>query len=486
MKKIIAFVISFLLLVALSVTAFAETLPYENYTYSEKDGSVILNPDAYVPATVIYGTDWPTKPLLAPSDMDTDKNGEFYILDAGNARVVVLDEKLSYKAEFSLNRTDASGEEIKPNAPKGITVFEDSFYICDTAGGRILIYSKTDGELIGKIDAPTSRLLGEDFMFQPTKVAVDSKGNLYVVSNGTFEGIINMDPEGEFKGFFGTNKVTSSAWDIFWRKFSSVKQRKTMEQLIPQDFSSIDLDADGFFLITTYTVQNDSMVKKVNQGGVNILRSKSNVAIAGDPAKVMKGTLSGNSSFIDISSGPHKIYACLDRTRGRVFCYNNEGYLLYSFGTLAAQTGGFKTPVAVSYLSGSDIAVLDGENSSVTVFTATEYGETINLGVEDYNDLEYEAAAEHWEKVLTLNRNYQLAADMMGRYYFSGGDYKTAMTYFERTDNREMYSEAKEALRTAWVYENSWIIVMTVVLVLLLFASGPVMQIVRKYKANKR
>lgn len=486
MKRIFIFVCVFVLLVGSSFTVSASdaVVPYDNYTYVEEDASVILNPQAYLPEQVIYGNDWEIGKLCNPTDMDTDTNGDLYILDAGNSRVVVLDKNLGVKSSFKLNINDENNNPISTDNPRGITVTDSLVYICDTNKSRILIYNK-DGSFYKTVNEPKSKLLGKDFMFQPTKVAVDNKGNLHIVSNGTYEGIVNMRESGEFVGFFSSNKVTSSPWDLFWRKFSSKKQRKTMEQLVPQDFSSIDLDAEGFFLITTYTQQNNSMVKKVNQGGVNVIRTKSNIPIVGDPVKVRNGTLAGNSSFIDVSSGPYKIYACLDRTRGRVFCYNNEGYLLYSFGTIANQVGGFKSPVAVSYLTDEAVGVLDTENSSITVFKPTEYGTTINKGVDRYNYLDYEAAAEYWEKVLVYNRNYQLAQDMIGRYYYNNQDYEVAMNYFKDTSNHEMYSLSKEALRSQWIYEHSWIIIAIVFVILAAFVGSGVATRVKKKKQSK-
>lgn len=481
MKKSLIFIAVFVLaLSSVCPVGTAEgVLPYENYTYSEEDASVILNPQAYVPEKVIYGTEWEGGQLSYPTDIDTDSNGDLYVLDVGKNRVVVLDESLSYKTAFSLSVPDENQSQIAADGPRGITVTDRFIYICDTNNARILMFQK-DGSFYKTVNAPESKLLGEDFMFQPTKVSVDTKGNLYVVSNGTYEGIVNMHDDGEFVGFFSSNKVTSSPWDLFWRKFSSTKQRKTMEQLIPQDFSSIELDSDGFFLITTYTAQSDSMVKKVNQGGVNVIRSKSNITITGDQKKISNGSLSGNSSFIDISSGPYKIYACLDRTRGKVFCYNNEGYLLYSFGTLASQVGGFSAPVALSYLTEERIAVLDGENSSITVFGPTDYGKTINQGVDRYNYLDYETAAEYWKKVLEYNRNYQLAQDMIGRYYYNSEDFDAAMYYFKNTNNHEMYSAAKEAKRSEWIYDNSWVIIAVVVVIIAAFLASGAAKIIKK------
>lgn len=481
MKKLILAVISILILsvTCLTVCAAESTLPYSNYTFSEHGASVIHSPQAYIPSGIIYGNEWECGALREPADFDVDQNGIVYILDTGNNRIVVLDSALGLKGTINCGATDNDGNTIALNKAKGITVTTDTIYVCDTENHRILLYNKESGEYKYTVDAPASSLLGEDFIFQPTKVAVDNKGNLYVVSSGTYEGVINMNAKGEFQNFFASNSVTASAWEIFWRRFSSSRQRKTMEQLVPQDFSSIELDHDGFFLITTYTAVDSSMVKRVNQGGVNIIRALSSVSITGDQEKVRNGALSGLSSFCDISSGPDKIYACLDKTRGRVYCYNNDGYLLYSFGALASQYGGFLSPVAVSYLNDYRICVLDSANGALTVFETTEYADAVNLGIKYQNALDYEAANSQWSEVLKLNGNYQLAQNMIGRACYNTGDYKSAMKYFEECGNREMYSDAREALRMNIIYEYSWVGIAIVVMIVVLWA-------VSKFRKRKK
>ena len=462
MKKLYVLAVIVLLLCYGSLSAFAAdtTLPYENYTYSESDGSVIGNPQAYIPDKVIFGNDWEIGALFEPTDMDADSNGDLYILDAGNRRVVVLDSDYKLQCPFYCSLEDNSVADV--TQAQGITVTESRVYICDTENSRILIYSK-EGILQKTVNAPKSSKLGSEFVFKPTKAAVDQKGNLYVISKGTFDGVINMSESGEFFGYFASNSVTSSSWELFWRRFSTTKQRKTMVQLVPQDFSSIDIDEYGFYFITTQTAVDNSMVKRVNQGGIDIIRRLSNVSITGDQTKVRKGSFVGNSSFIDVTAGPQKIYACLDSTRGKIFCYNNDGYLLYSFGTLASQIGGFSKPMAVTYLDDYRIAVLDGSNSAVTVFDTTDYADAINAGITYQNNLDYESAYSMWEQVLVYNSNYQLAQNMMGYSCYNTGDYELAMNYFKSCDNLNMYSSAREALRSEWIYENIYIIVSAIV-----------------------
>ena len=84
---------------------------------------------------------------------------------------------MNFKKVFPLETTDENGNGITFNNAKGITVTEEKMYICDTDNKRILIYGKNGG-FIRTVNAPESSLLGEDFIFQPTKVAVVNKGNL--------------------------------------------------------------------------------------------------------------------------------------------------------------------------------------------------------------------------------------------------------------------------------------------------------------------
>ena len=430
-------------------TTLAETTaPYHNYVYSES-GVAMEGPQAYIPEEEIFGQNLPCGAFNNPTDMDTDANGDIYVLDAGNNRIVVLNGNFEYEKVISCVIKSKDGLNTLSNA-QGIAVSDKHVYVCDTDNSRVLGFEKKSGRLVSNVGTPKSKSLSSDFVFKPYRLDVDSEENLYIVSQGTYEGIVNVTPKGEFLGFFASNKVTSSAWDLFWRRFSSVQQRKTMLQLIPQDFSSIDRDEQGFFLVTTYT--GSPMVKRVNPGGNDVIRTLSSVPVTGDPYKTYKGTLAGVSSFADIASGPEKIYAALDRQRGRIFCYNNDGYLIYTFGILADRLGGFMNPIALTYLPGAKVAVLDMQVGSITVFAPTEYGKAINLGIHYNNLLDYKTAEEQWKYVLKQNSNYDMAINMIGNSYYNSGEYKKAMEYFKRANNKEMYSSAWKNLRSEYIY----------------------------------
>ena len=470
-------------LLGIAIAAFsaipcsADAVPYTNYTYSQESGSITAGPQAYLPERVIYAKDLGLTDLSAASDLFYDECGLLYVLDTGNNRILVLNGDLTLKKVFTV-----SDDGYTLDGAKGIFADEEKIYVADSKNGRIIVMDRESGKFIRFLNSPKSDVLGKDFIFKPIRLAVDGDGLIYAVSEGTYEGIINLDAEGNFLCFFGSNTVVTSPWDLFWRKFSTKEQRKNMIQLIPQDFSSIDIDSDGFFLATCYTEQNNSMVKRLNPGGSDIIRNMGKTGIVGDPYRVWKGTLDGNSSFVDIASGPDNIYACLDYTRGKIFCYNNDGYLLYSFGTLSDQVGGFSAPVALTYLDRDRIAVLDTENASITVFAPTQYAGTVNSAVHYGKMLDYENALEAWQRVLTMNSNYDLAHNAIGRIYYNQQHYDKAAKEFRAASNKIMYSKAAKELRSQHIYDNIYYFLGAILLLAVLITA---FLIFRKGKRHK-
>lgn len=483
--KFLFFVPLFLCVLTSSVSVQGAA-PYQNYTYSEGTGELSAAPQAYLPERIIYAADLGISDFKNPSDIFCDRIGCIYILDSGNSRVVVINSDYTLKTIFNFSfDTEPDGMKDIVGA-EGIFVDSDYIYIADTSHSRIAVADYGDGHIVKFINAPEADALGDDFVFKPIGIAADGDKLLYVVGEGTYEGIINMDFDGEFLGFFGSNTVSTSAWDLFWRRFSTKEQRKTMLQLVPQDFSGIDIDGNEFILTTTYTAQNNSMVKRLNPGGSNVIRNQSKTGIVGDPGTVWSGTMSGKSSFSDIASGPDNIYACLDYKRGKIFCYDNDGYLLYNFGTISDQLGGFSAPNALTYLGdNSSIAVLDKQNGSITVFAATDYAKAINAGIHYERTLEYDTAFEYWNKVVSLNSNCDFAHNALGQIYFNNEDYAKAMQEFRAASNKTMFSKAKKEMRSDWIYENIRYIMLAVVFLILILMLNAVRKFLKKRKKHK-
>ena len=435
--------ISLLVLCLFSVSAFADSaLPYQNYTYSEKGGKLVLGPDAFIPESVVYGADLGIGAMKEPTDIETDKNGNIYVLDADNDRVVILDNNA--KLVGTINGFDNNGAKDTFVKAQGLFIDEDYIYIADTDRYRVVILDIKTHALVNIVNQPVTKVLGEEFIFKPVSLVADSDKLLYVVGEGVFEGIITIDWNSNFVGFIGSNSVAPSLFDRIWLNFATVTQRKTMVQYVPQDFSSIEIDSEGFYFVTTSTYSSGeaTMVRRLNPGGIDVLTNLSSVKTIGDPGYYWSGEAVGYSSFTDVAAGDNKIFACLDYRRNKVFVYNEDCYMLFSFGAISSQEGGFARPSALTWLDSNRIAVLDSERGSITIFKPTDYAMAIFDGVEAQANLDYDLAFDKWQAVLSLNNGFELAHIQCGKTYLNIGEYGKAMQEFKLGHNKTLYSKA--------------------------------------------
>src|SRR5699024_4372278 len=99
----------------------------------------------------------------------------------------------------------------------------------------------------------------------------------------------------------------------------------------------------------------------------------------------------GPSHLIDVSVADHGIYSVLDLRRGRIFTYNNDGFLMYVFGGLGNKLGEFQAPIAIERFD-DFFLVLDRNQGEITVFNATAYGHSLDEAVRSYEQGDEERA----------------------------------------------------------------------------------------------
>src|SRR5690606_35561916 len=143
--------------------------------------------------------------FVEPEDLFVDQFDHVYVADTGNNRSVKLDEQFSLVS--IIDRLEFNGEFIELSAPTGIFVDEDLvLYVADKGNGRILrVQPNLKVDLI--IENPEHSLIPEDFVFKPIKVAADSAGRIYVLSEGQYYGLMQFDIAGQFTSYYGSNKV---------------------------------------------------------------------------------------------------------------------------------------------------------------------------------------------------------------------------------------------------------------------------------------
>ena len=482
MKRTILLIAS-LITISFSLFAKGDTYIYDYW------GKIEKSPDAYRVSHVVYADDLKLDTALKnPSSLFASGN-MIYVADTDNSRIIQLEYTKQKTLELRrvINRVNANGFDIEEtlNMPEDVFIGKDnSIYIADTKNGRVL---RTDQELnvIQVLKEPKDPTYEEGKDFLPTKVVADSKGRVYVSARNINKGFLKYEYDGTFQGFFGANEVVYNWTDMLWKKLSTQAQKEKMVLFVPVEYSNCYIDKEGFIYAVTKTfeewdLKSDSAkpIRRLNALGKDILVKNSVNLPIGDVEWGNAAGISNPSKFTDITVLDDEVYIVVDESRGRIFAYDNQGYLLFAFGGRGNVDGFFRQPTSIEHID-KDLFVLDGMNASITVFTPTEYGNLIYKATEQFACGEYDESAETWSKVLEYNGNYDLAYIGLGKAALRQNNYKEAMDYFKTKRDRRDYSKAFKYYRKEWIEANiGWIMVVIIVLIVAAF----VRKVVKKIK----
>ncbi len=501
MKNIAKIIILSLVLVLIFGAVYSSAyVSYDTYTYSIS-GKQMMSPDAYSPSPSITSTDmgladkFGGHQLKGATDIVTDELGNVYIADAGNNRIVVLDKY--YKAVHVIDRYyDDAGREVFFNTPEGVYVTDPNktadgkghIYVCDTKNKSIVVFDR-EYNYERTITTPESPLL-DPSSFVPNAVAVDIYGRIFVVAKAAYEGIIVLSGDGEFTGFIGAQKVTYSITDMIWRKFQTKEQLASQTQNISVAYNNITVDDDGFVYATSDKVSateqlkaikskspDYSPVKKLNSTGHEIMKRNGFFDPGGEVDVFYAKDV---SKITDVALGPEGTWTILDYSRSRLFTYDQNGNLLFAFGDGGEfgqgdeLLGNSEAAQAITYQTVGDksyILLLDKTNDSsnsykLTVYSPTEYCETIISALHNQNEHDYETSIEYWQNVLTMNNNFDLAYIGIGKALYSQGKYQEAYEVLQNAYETTYASKAFAEMRKEII--NKWIILIAVVVIALL------------------
>jgi len=461
-----------MLIMSMPIEAQAAEVGY-TYTF-DYWGDVQYSPDAYQVASVYTAAELGLdKKFMNPQGMFVYED-LIYICDTGNNRILELKRTSTENIELVRVITEIKGVELTTfNNPTDIAVCEEYFYIADRDNERIL---KTDKELnyVMEFSKPTDETFDQEMRFLPSKVSIDTAGRVYCVATNVNKGLIKYEADGSFSGFVGATPVTYSFSDYVWKKLATKEQRAQMVNFVPTEYDNLYMDREGFiYVCTTHVVEEElnsgaaDPIRRLNMMGSDILIRNGNWEVIGDIHWGEGGGYKGSSLITDITSFENDAYVGLDKTRGRLFGYDDQGRLLFAFGGNGHEDGYFRLPSAIEHM-GYDLLVLDQLDCSITLFTPTEYGQMIYDAMDLFQDGEYEASGETWQKVIDLNGNYDLAYIGIGRALLRQEKYHEAMDYFKLKWDDDNYSKAFKQYRKEWVEENIVAIVAVLVIVIVL------------------
>ncbi|NLJ84153.1 MAG: DUF1282 family protein [Halanaerobiaceae bacterium] len=451
------------------------SVPYHSYTYDFWSEPVEA-PQVYQSSRVIYGDHLGIGNFRKPQDLFAWKDSLVYIADTGNNRIVVMDR------EWNLIRVISSFENngIKDtfNQPHGIHVTEEGLlYIADRDNSRIVVLNET-GELVRIIGSPVSgneELFNPNFKYFPTKISVDNVGRTYVIADKVYEGIMEFDLAGNFRGFIGAPRVNPNLIDYIWRRFSPKARQERLSLILPTEYSNLHVDERGFIYTTVASgqIRREEAVRRLNPAGADVLKREGFASPIGDYGSSLRDAkgeyVLPGSSFVDIWSRENGIYSVLDKERGRIFTYDNYGDLLYVFGGKGNNRGNFLSPVALTVMD-NYVLVLDDQLNNITVFTPTIYQKLIHTALALYNQGLYQESAQVWSQVKETNANYDLAYTGIGKARMQEDNFLEAMINFKLGQDRNNYSKAFELYRKEVIEANIYRYVAIVLLLYLLLS----------------
>lgn len=409
-------------------TALASEGPYQTYLFDRWSDSVPL-PNGYVPVRSVSGSQIGCGDFNNGADLFYSRErDEIYVVDAGNARIVVLDTDLGFVRQYD-TLTGQDGSEYTFSNPQGIYVLEDGTMYIAESGNHEVVRCDVQGRIEQVYGKPETSLLAEGVEYRPDKVVVDDRGRIYVLAKGVYQGMIYLEPDGTFIKFFGSRNVVLDTKDQFRKFFRSLltdEAGATMQAFIPLEYSNIFMDSEGYIYGTVIGEGGKDVLSRINPVGINALPYKVNTV-----AKI---------EYADVTADEYGIVTMLDRRFGNILQRSDSG-VLFLLGGLGDQVGLFRRPVSLIEAN-ENLYVLDGDKNTITELEITEFGRLVHSATQMYMDGRYEESIGPWQEVIRRSANYLPAYAMLGKAYYQMGEYDTAMYYSKLGEEPAMYSDA--------------------------------------------
>ncbi len=415
MKKIIRFILIASIFLVISVPVRAEA-PYTTWALGP-GGSGVMTQDAYSPLAEV------DLPISAAEDMFITPEGVIYIADTGNSRILKLQD-------FQVIGNYGKGA---LQSPTGIFVDEEGImYVADAKKNAILIFD-AEGNLLKEFGRPVEPLFGKNREFLPRKIAVDARKNLYIISEGSVNGIVQMNTNGNFIGYFGANSSSMSIKMILQRMFLTEEQLAQFIKNEAASPSNLAIDHQALIYSITAGTSRYESIRKFTVSGKNILADTW-----------------GSKTFRDIHVSDDGLMLTVDAD-GQIYEYDLNGTLLFVFGakdTGDQRLGTLMNPTAIERYA-DNIYVLDKEKNALIVFQSTSFARQVHAGIRLYMEGFYAEAKPYFEEVLNYNGSFIMAYQAIADAYYKAGDYTSALTAYRYAEDRSGFSEAFWELRNA-------------------------------------
>ncbi len=439
--------------------------------------------------------------LRNPSDIYIDHLDYIYVADTGNNRIVVYQPNGTFERELI-----PEGDSFKQ--PQGVFVTNGGrdIYVADTGNQRVVKMNQ-DGEVSQIIIRPDTPFIPGTYRFDPIKIVVDKRGYMYIVTMGGYQGLLQLNPDGDFVSFFGGNVIQSSNLEKIMNQiktlvYSDEMKERELSQL-PGSIENVEIDERGFI----YTVSRgnaviNQQVKKLNIKGVNMVaksdeyevsRGISNFSLSQPNRSFGEYTLrqhlnmpvsNRQTQLVDVAIDSNGNMAVIDLNYKNISFYDSEGNSLFFWSGRSdpgiTQLGLLRAPIAVAFNSKDDLYILDNQDNRITRYVISNFGRLIIDASAYTADGRYEESKSLWEEVLHYNSAYPPALIGLARAEYQENRFKEASVLFKKGFNQYDYSNAFWQLRLEWMQKHFSTLATFVVIGLLLLSIGA--KLSKRYK----
>jgi tetratricopeptide (TPR) repeat protein len=431
MKKTILLICVMMLFIQFPIQIKAqESVAYKTETLTST-GETVETQSAYLPIG-LFGNHYSFE---TPEDIFIDDNDDVYVADSGTKEVI----KFTPQGEIA----QIFGRESL-GSPQGVFVDDrGDVFVADYQHEVIVKYNQ-QGKELARIEKPNTPLFGSSTPFKPQKLAVDRRGNLYIVSEGTTNGIIQMNANGDFLGFYGVGKTQVSIGNIVQEILTFESQRESLFNRVPSAPNNISIGNQG--LVHTVTSGTTwEVIRKLNVAGDNMLPSN----------------ISDVTSLKDLAVGLIGNIYTVDND-GLIYEYDRFGHLLFTFGGKddgSNRLGLLQQPTSIAVDSIGRIFISDREKGNIQMYEPTAFTGLLHQALSLYGDGFYIESEAYWDEVIRLNTSFGLAHSAKGESLFKQQQYEEALEEFRLANNRAGYSDAFWEVRYTWMEQNlQWVI----------------------------
>ena len=317
--------------------------------------------------------------LNKPQDIFVDGEGYIYIADTGNKRIVVFDPDWNCVSIFGATEL---------TRPQGLFVRGQKIYVADfgsetdNQSGRIHIYdydkengTATYDKALARPDSPV--LAVENFIYRPQKIAVDANGTMYIVSQGSSNGVLLVTEANRFLNYFAPNAPAGTFLDLVRDFFYGGRSDVLIEKKIPTAPTNVMLDDSGYIYTVTRTVVRNNLgdaIKRVNIGGVNFF-----------PVDMISA-----GSFVDCWTSKYGTVYTGDRQWLYLRIRHRREPAFRFSGPIASdeQLGLFRAASAIA-VAPDDVLYVDETAKLCQFFRKTEFTATVHVALKQYTEGRY-------------------------------------------------------------------------------------------------